>query len=73
MQHKWTSVDDDQNDKCEDTISKTKRRPHSYLLNEKVKDSENNPPEEEKSDEKVSSNGALQNQMDGKISTYNIF
>ena len=76
MQHIWTSVDDNQNDKSKETISKGKRRPHSYLLNEKAKDAENNEPKEEKSgsrmdcDEKVSSNGALLSQVDGKANTY---
>ena len=76
MEYKWTSVDNNQNNQSEETLSKSKRRPHSYLLNEKAKDSENIQPKEEKSgsskqsDEKVPSNGAPLNQMEGKINTY---
>ena len=76
MYHNWISVDDNQNNKSEETLSKGKRRPHSYLLNEKAKDSENNQPKEEKSgsqmqcDEKAPFNGALLNKMDGKDNTH---
>ena len=57
--------DINQNNGREELPSKGKRRPHSYLLNEKAKDSESKTEENsEKDKNETSSNGAL-NQIGG--------
>ena len=73
-QHLHTLLGDiNQNNEREEPPSKGKRRPHSYLLNEKAKDSESKTEENsEKHKNETSSNGAL-NQIEGTNFTSSFF